>query len=314
MKNNQYKPLVSVIMPVYNAGDFLVEAIESILQQTFRDFELIIVDDKSTDQSWKIISKYQKKYPSIIKALRTEKTMNRGGDSCANEALKLAQGKYIARMDADDISHPTRFQKQVEFLEKNSEYFLVGSNAYVINKTGKIIGAKKEPLKHNDIFKSYFTFHPIIHPSAMYHRIIDSKSFFYPKKFSANNDYYAFFELIANGKQFANLEEKLIYYRIHGHNNTFINMKKNFSNTLKIRLIMVNKYNYSPTIKQWLICLMQLATFTILPEKILTNIYLLSRGIIKPEQSINKVINKIRNIFPRKNHNLLLKSRFRPLS
>ncbi len=122
-KNKNQNPLVSVIMPVYNAGNFLMEAIESILNQTYQNFEFIIVDDASTDNSWKIIQKYAKKYPKKIKAFQLKKTLNRGGDACANFALKKAKGKYIARMDADDIAHPKRLEKEVDFLEKTKRFF-----------------------------------------------------------------------------------------------------------------------------------------------------------------------------------------------
>jgi len=287
-KNKNQNPLVSVIMPVYNAGNFLMEAIESILNQTYQNFEFIIVDDASTDNSWEIIQKYTKKYPQKIKAFQLKKTLNRGGDACANFALKKAKGKYIARMDADDIAHPKRLEKQVEFLKKNKNVFLVGSNAWVIDKKGKKIGEKKVPTSYQEIYKQYFTFHPIIHPSVMFRKYIKGKKFFYPKKFSANNDYYVFFNLILSGFIFKNLEEKLLYYRIHGKNDTFSNMREKFFNTLKIRFLMVKK-GYEPDLKQWLFFFIQCLISLLLPEKILKPIYFLTRGFIK--------IKFVKNVF-----------------
>src|SRR5574340_1133697 len=207
MKKNNSQPLVSVIMPVYNAGEYLVEAIDSIIKQTYRNFEFIIINDNSSDESWKIIRRYQKKYPRFIKTVNLTKTMNRGGDACANEGLKKAKGKYIARMDADDIAFPKRLEKQVGFLEKNPNIFLVGANAWVIDKKGKIIGKKEEPSTTSAIYKAYFTFHPIIHPVSMFRRKIGKDQFFYPKKFSANNDYYIFFKMLCQGSQYINLKE-----------------------------------------------------------------------------------------------------------
>jgi glycosyltransferase involved in cell wall biosynthesis len=289
-KNKNQNPLVSVIMPVYNAGNFLMKAIESILNQTYQNFEFIIVDDASTDNSWEIIQKYTKKYPQKIKAFQLKKTLNRGGDACANFALKKAKGKYIVRMDADDIAHPKRLEKQVEFLEKNKNVFLVGSNAWVIDKKGKKIGEKKVPTSYQEIYKQYFIFHPIIHPSVMFRKYIKGKKFFYPKKFSANNDYYVFFNLLLSGFIFKNLEEKLLYYRIHGKNDTFSNMREKFFNTLKIRFLMVKK-GYEPDLKQWLTCFLQSFLFLLLPEKFLKFLYLISRGIIK--------IDFKKNFFPK---------------
>lgn len=282
MKNQlQKKLLVSVIMPVYNAGEYLVEAIESILKQTYKNFELIIVNDHSTDNSWEIIQKYQKKYPKKIKAINLKKNLNRGGDACANIGILKAKGKYIARMDADDIAHPKRLEKQVKFLEKNNQIFLVGTNAKVIDNKGKIIGEKTVPTAHKDIYQSFFTFNPIIHPSAMYRRIINNKKFFYPKKFSANNDYYIFFKMACQGYQFANLKDKLIFYRIHNYNDTFNNMKTKFFNTLRTRFIMFIKYHYQPTYKQWLITVAQFLIISVLPSFVAKKIYLFSKGIIK---------------------------------
>lgn len=292
------KTLISVIMPVYNAGDFLVDAIESILNQTYQNFEFIIINDNSTDNSWEIIKKYQKKYPKKIKAINLKRTLNRGGDACANYGLKIAKGKYIARMDADDISHPQRLEKQVDFLERNKHIFLLGSNAKVIDKKGKIIGNKLVPQTNEEIYQSFFTFNPIIHPSVMYRRSIEKKRFFYPKKFSANNDYYVFFKLICQNYKFANLKEKLLYYRIHGENDTFKNIKQKFFNTLKTRLIMWFKYNYQPSLKQWITTIIQTIIILTLPEKLIFYIYLLTKNIIKvkiPSLSFfskNKLIKK----------------------
>lgn len=168
---NNTKPLVSVVIPVYNAGEFLAASIESILNQTYQNFEFIIINDASTDNSLKIINKY-KKHHQKIKVISLKKNLNCGGDLCANKGLKKAKGKYVARMDADDVAHPKRLETQIEFLEKNPGVFLVGSNAYVIDKKGNLIGNKLEPQTHESIYKSYFVIHPIIHPSCMYRRLL----------------------------------------------------------------------------------------------------------------------------------------------
>ena len=282
-------PLVSVIMPVYNAGEFLKQAIDSIIQQSYQNFELIIVNDASTDNSWQTIQAYKKRYPKIIKSINILRNLNRGGDRCANEGLKLARGTYVARMDADDVAHPERLAKQVVFLEENKNIFLVGTEAYVIDKEGTILGEKHEPETNKDIYDSYFTFHPIIHPSAMFRRKVDGKPFAYDIKYSANNDYYTFFKLLCQKKyQYANLQEKLLYYRIHGANDTFNHIRRKFINTFKIRMEMVLKYGYSPSIKQVATTIAQLAITVILPEKAIKTLYLLTKGIVKPESTLKR--------------------------
>ena len=280
--NNQ--PLVSIIMPVYNAGNFLKSAIESILNQTYKNIELIVVDDASSDSSLEILKKYVRRYPRKIKLIQMSKNLNCGGDRCANEGLKKATGVYVARMDADDISHKNRITKQVEFLENHKNVFLVGSNAYVIDKNGKIIGQKNEPSNHADIYNSYFTFHPLIHPTCMMRRKFKNKKFVYQLSYNANNDYLTFFTLICRGAVFANLPQKLLYYRIHGHNDTFVHMKQKFVNTMKIRLKMIILFGYRPSVKAVALSVVQTGVFLILPEKALFTMYLASRGIIKKPQ------------------------------
>ncbi len=275
------KPLVSVIMPVYNAGSFLAPAIDSILAQTYRNFELIIIDDASTDSTPALLAKYKKENPRKIKVITLKSNLNGGGDKCANVGIKIARGKYLARMDADDIAHPTRLEKQVSFLESNPKVTLVGSNAHVINKVGKIIGEKLEPTTPHEIYTSYFTFHPMIHPSCMIRSVINGKKFEYEINYSANNDYYTFFKLLCLGHKFANLEEKLIYYRIHDRNDTFVKVKKKLSNTLKIRMKMVTIYGYTPSVTGVFSTAAQ-AALMIFPEKALISLYLLIKGIQKP--------------------------------
>lgn len=275
------KPLISVIMPVYNAGKFLKPAINSILAQTFQDFELILIDDASSDGSREILEQYKSRFPFRVKVIELRKNLNCGGDRCANEGIKIAKGTFIARMDADDIAHKSRLQKQVEFLKKNKDVFLVGSNAYVIDKKGKIIGEKNEPSSHKEIYNSYFSFHPLIHPTCMMRRSYQNKKFSYKLSYNANNDYLTFFTLICSGAKFANLNDKLLYYRIHGKNDTFVHMKQKFMNTMKIRLKMISKHGYRPSKRAVALSIIQTTAFLILPEKVLFNMYLTSRGIIK---------------------------------
>lgn len=275
-------------MPVYNAGKFLKPAVDSILTQTYKNFELIIVNDASTDTSAQILRKYKEKYPFKIKVINLTTNLNGGGDRCANVGLKAAKGKYVARMDADDIAHKNRLERQVAYLEENKDVFLVGSNAHIINREGKIVGQKNEPSSHKDIYNSYFTFHPLIHPTCTMRRTFKGKKFTYELDYKANNDYLTFYTLICNGAIFTNLSEKLLYYRIHGKNDTFKNVKQKFINTLKIRARMVTNYGYKPSVKALFIIIAQFIVAFLLPEKVLINLYMgiSSRGILSKKRSI----------------------------
>lgn len=289
----QHKPFVSVVMPVYNAEEFVGQAIQSILAQTYLDFELIIVDDASSDRSYEIIKRYKRRYSQKVKIVRMKYNLNRGGDACANEGIKIAKGKYLARMDADDVAHPKRLAKQVAFLQAHPKVYLVGSNAYVINKKGSLVGEKKEPLSHQDIYHDYCVFHPIIHSSVMVRSVKGNKKFFYQLRYSANNDYYTFFKLMCEGEEFANLSEKLVFYRIHGKNDTFVKVKEKFLNTLKVRLTMVVAYGYEPSVKAIAATIVQSVLLFLLPQRASTKLYLFAKGIENPFRQLPVLARRI---------------------
>ncbi|MCY3864790.1 MAG: glycosyltransferase family 2 protein, partial [Chloroflexi bacterium] len=119
-------PLVSVVMPVYNREIFVAEAIESILEQTFSDFEFVIVDDGSQDRSPEIIRQYERR-DDRIRFLAFKQ--NKGKAAAKNFGIEAAQGQYIAGMDSDDVSLPQRLEKQVEFLRANPDIGVVGTRA-----------------------------------------------------------------------------------------------------------------------------------------------------------------------------------------
>ena len=278
--NETRQSLVSVIMPVFNAGEFLVDAVRSILNQTYKNIELIIVDDASTDGSWQTISSFKKRHPTIIRSIRLKKQMNKGGDACANIGFLKARGTYVARMDADDIAHPDKLEKQVVYMETHPEVLLLGTQARVINREGEVIGEKHVPVTHQSIYESYFVFHPIIHPTVMIRREkLTKRRTLYKIKYSANNDLYTFFELLRIGK-FANLPEALLDYRVHGKNDSLTKPKERFFNTLSIRLHALSD-GYVPTLKGVLCTVAQTLVIALLPERLIVPLYLYMKGILK---------------------------------
>ncbi len=149
-------PLVSVVMCVYNDEKYLEKSIESILNQTFGNFEFIIVNDGSSDKTPEILNSYAQK-DSRIKVFHKE---NSGTTASANFGIGKARGKYIARIDSDDISYPNRLQKEVETLENNPSVGLVGGGSHLINSDGKIVGVRniktknpKRTLLYRNIFQ-----------------------------------------------------------------------------------------------------------------------------------------------------------------
>ncbi|MBI3282963.1 glycosyltransferase [Candidatus Curtissbacteria bacterium] len=284
MKKLSKQPLVSVIMPVYNAGNFVSEAIESILSQTYKNFEFIIVDDASTDSSWEIISGYKKRYPQKIKAFKLVYNLNMGGDAAANIGFRFAKGEFVARMDADDISKIDRLEEEVKFLLSHLDIAVVGSQADVINAEGVVIGEKKVPTSSKEIYRDFFVFHPMIHSSVMIRRFaIRNSNGLYTLSYNANNDYLTFFKMISQGSKFANLKEKLLYYRIHGQNDSLIHIKRSFDNTLKIRLKAISEFGYKPSLLAFTKLMVQVFLMILLPEKFIVPLYMVVRGIVRPE-------------------------------
>lgn len=156
---------VTVLMSVHNGEKYLREAIESILNQTFKDFEFIIVNDGSADSSKEIIFSYDD--PRIV---YVENETNIGLTKSLNKGLKLAKGEYIARMDADDISLPERLEKQTNFLNKNQDIALVGSLSQTIDTQGNTLNNNQESLFKEKIYYNLYFGNVFPHSSVMFRK------------------------------------------------------------------------------------------------------------------------------------------------
>lgn len=201
-------------MPIYNCELYVKEAIESILNQTFSDFEFLIIDDASTDKTVEIIKTYT---DSRIKLI--EKTSNSGYTNSLNSGLELAKGKYIARMDGDDISLPERFEKQVAFLQANPDFVLCGSWFEVIGSELVV----KSPENFEAIKLALLKGNCIAHPSIMMRKqILDKLPVVYDVSKEPAEDYDLWVRLLSLGK-LHNLQEVLLNYRVH---NTQVSQKR----------------------------------------------------------------------------------------
>lgn len=205
-------PKVSVLMSVYNGEDYLKEAIESILNQTFSDFEFLIFDDASTDNSLAILKSYAQT-DSRIKL--TISDQNLGLQKALNRLLKQAQGIYVARMDADDISFPERFQLSVEFLEANLQVVCVGGNFELIDEKARLLTQLTVPQEDDLIQEKMLAGHTAMnHPTVMLRRFDLLKVGGYDESFIAAADLDLFLKLGEIG-QLANLNQTLLQYRIN---------------------------------------------------------------------------------------------------
>lgn len=280
-KKDIKQPLVSVIMPAYNAGKYVGKTIESILNQTYQNFELVIVDDGSTNGTVELLQSYQKRYPKKIKLYRFDK--NRGESFSANYAFKNAQGEFIARMDADDIAKPDRLATQVVFLLKNPRVIVVGSQAEVIDRNGVVIGKKFFPVTHDKIYEKYAILHPMLHSSCMIRRsLLPNDESLYEDIYEPNDDYYTFFRLLCYGN-FANINKPLVQYRVHGQNKSLTNPKSKFFNSVKIRLAAIRNGWYKPTRFVYIVMIVQIIAITIMPEKLIVPVYTFLRGMHSPK-------------------------------
>ena len=207
-------PTVSVVMAVHNAKPFLSEAIESILEQTFRDFEFLIIDDGSNDGSTDILKRFAK-YDSRIKLFFQD---NKGLTKSLNIGLNAARGKYIARMDADDISLRNRFSKQVATLDDNENLVMVGSNVEIISEEGIKLGSTSKDIEHDNIRRSLLAGDgsSMVHPVVMFRRKAVQQIKGYDEDFSVAQDLDLFLRMSEIGLV-RNLPETLLLWRQHGN-------------------------------------------------------------------------------------------------
>lgn len=204
-------PLISVIMPVYNGELYLKEAIESILAQTFADFEFIIIDDGSTDNTADIINSYK---DQRIKYFRND--VNQGVAKSLNKGLETAQAEFIARMDADDISLPSRFQKQIEYLNEHLEIGVLGSWTQFIDEKGDFISLLSPPTSHAVIVWALLFANCMTHASVVFRRKLIKEIGGYTQDALYGEDYHLWVRM-GRITRLANLDEVLVYKRLHGH-------------------------------------------------------------------------------------------------
>jgi len=204
-------PRLSVIIPVFNGQEFIEESVSSILRQSFSDFELIIIDDGSTDRTLKIIMEMSRHDARMMVFSRE----NKGLVFTLNELLEKSTADLVARMDADDVSLPDRFRTQVDFLENNPDVVLVGSSIQLIDSKGRYLTTLSQPLSNLEIQKNLLQGHTCItHPAAMFRREYVMMAGGYRQKFYPTEDLDLWLRLGELGK-IANISEPLLRYRIH---------------------------------------------------------------------------------------------------
>ncbi|WP_417798428.1 glycosyltransferase family 2 protein [Terasakiella pusilla] len=226
------RPLISVLMSTYNDEKYIEKAINSILAQTMSDFEIIIVNDASTDSTPCILARLQSQ-DERIKLI--ENTKNLGLTKSLNIALEHCQGSYIARMDSDDISLPHRFERQLRCFQNNPSVVLLGSNVRQIDKDGKLLNSTQLPLQDQQIRSTCLFLNPFAHPTIMLRaEVLQERKIKYDVSFDTSQDWELWTRLLKYGNCM-NIEESLVYYRVHSGSVSARKAVQQRKNTLRVQ-------------------------------------------------------------------------------
>lgn len=204
------KNLVSILIPIHNAEKYLDEAIMSVIKQSYKKIEIICIENGSNDNSLALLKYYSKIYKNL-KVIHLKKASL---SNALNKGINKSQGEYIARMDADDISHPKRIEKQIKFLKKNKSVSIVGTNINLIDHQGNFVRKIYYPLKFKDLKKKLEVDSYIAHPSVMMRKEIFKKLKGYRFQFCPAEDYDLWLRALHHFK-IENMKEFLLNYREH---------------------------------------------------------------------------------------------------
>lgn len=231
-------PLVSCILPVFNGSAYLEQAIASILSQTYSNFELIIINDGSTDSSGEISDRM-----AADPRIRVVHQPNQGIVAALNNGIAIASGDYIARMDADDIALPHRFERQVETLENNPNVVLLGCRSDTINAEGEVVNRRDSVSQLTIKSTAVLSFPPsmlqVLHPTTMMRADAIRQIEGYSSNYLHCEDYDMYLRISSLG-DIAQLEEVLLQYRIHGANVSVLRLREQEENATRSDIDNVN--------------------------------------------------------------------------
>lgn len=238
-ENTKNNPLVSVIIPCHNAEKYVELAVRSVMNQSYKNLEIIVTDDCSTDKTFEILQRLAKQ-DSRIKLYKNEANLKIV--KTLNNQISQASGKYIARMDADDISLPRRIEKQVDFLEKHKDYGFCGTNAFYINENGEKIRLSHLPITAEENLFCLKFYSSFIHPSVLIRSEIYKENL-YDENFLYAEDYELWARLIfSKGIKGGNLKERLFEYRFFEKQTSSVFRKEQIDSVQKI---FANYFNLS---------------------------------------------------------------------
>lgn len=245
MRNN---PFVSVLMPVYTAEQYVSDAIKSILNQTYKHFEFIIIDDCSIDSTLEIIQYFRKKDKRII---LIKNSKNIGVTKSLNRGLRRARGKYVLRMDSDDWSYSNRIECQVKLMENHPNVVVSGSYIEVCDAELKTKYLRKYHCDDETIRKHLFRYSPFAHPATIWNARVLKKER-YDDRIKICQDYELYFR-VGNLGQFMNLDKPLLKLRIHDQSVSLTKSDLQSKATVLIRFnaVLLQKYQMSKIDKMY---------------------------------------------------------------
>lgn len=255
------KPQISVVMPAYNAERYIARAIESVLNQTFRNFELIIINDVSSDKTPSIIKEYQEKDSRVRMINNRKKGLIAGS---LNKGIKLARADVIARMDADDVCYPRRLEVQYKLLMKKPEVAVVGANMRIVDEKGKIISKREYPKKSKELKRLMFRYSPFAHPVVMYRKSVFKEFGGYVENIFPCEDIDLWFK-IGSKYQFASVSKPLLKYTLYSTSSSHKKVKDVELLGLKVKIDALKKYDYKLSVFDIFFNLIQYITLWFMP-------------------------------------------------
>jgi glycosyltransferase involved in cell wall biosynthesis len=209
-------PLVSVLVATYNSEDFIEKTLDSLLEQTYKDLEILVCDDTSSDSTVNIVKSYQEKDNRIV---LMQNSKNLGISLNMNNGIHKAKGEYIAILDADDWAYPYRIEEQVKVMEQDKNVVLCSGYMHICDENLNVKTLRKYPLTDKEIRKAIVRYNPISHPASMWRKSAILKTSLYNKRFPINRDYDLLVRISEFGK-YQNIPKPLIKYRVRKESET----------------------------------------------------------------------------------------------
>jgi glycosyltransferase involved in cell wall biosynthesis len=261
MKNN---PLVSILIPTYNSVDFVEDTVRSIMNQTYTNIEIVIVDDASTDGTMKILEKLSKE-DKRIKLSQNKK--NLGITDNMNNGIHKCIGKYIAILDGDDWAYPYRIEEQVKLMEKDEEVVLCAGYMDICDENLNVKTTRTYPLKDKEIRRAMVKYDPISHPSSMWRKDALLKTDLYSKNFPICRDYDLIVRISKFGK-YENVPKSLIKYRVRKDSETGKKIRQTQLYSFYIQMKAVFEYSFKFTFTDGIFLVLRLIATVILPTSL----------------------------------------------